>query len=296
MKTTDRNALIVFPILIVIGVLVALAGSQGGATLGDVPIFAISVGLAFLIQWLVFIPAYLFQTEKFFDLTGSITYISVVGVAVCYSRYSTHLDARSILLAALVIIWALRLGTFLFGRIQKAGKDDRFDEIKPSFIRFLNVWTIQGLWVTFTAAAALVGITTLTRKDLDVFAILGFLIWAFGFAFEVIADSQKSRFNADTANKGKFIQTGLWSRSRHPNYLGEIVLWIGIAIIAIPVLQGWQWVAMISPLFVTLLLTRVSGIPLLEKKADKKWGGQEEYEDYKKKTPVLIPHLTKAGK
>lgn len=291
MKTNNRNSFILFPILIVIGVLVALAGSQGGATLGGIPIFAISVGLAFLIQWLVFIPSYLFQTEKIFDLTGSITYISVVGVALCYSRYSIDLDARSILLAALVIIWALRLGTFLFGRIQKAGKDDRFDEIKPSFIRFLNVWTIQGLWITFTAAAALVGITTLTRKDLDVFVIIGFLVWAFGFAFEVIADAQKSRFNANPVNKGKFIQTGLWSRSRHPNYFGEIVLWVGIAIIAIPVLQGWQWVAMISPLFVTLLLTRVSGIPLLEKKADKKWGGQEDYEAYKKNTPVLIPRL-----
>lgn len=291
MKTNNRNSFILFPILIVIGVLVALAGSQGGATLGGIPIFAISVGLAFLIQWLVFIPSFMVQTEKFFDLTGSITYISVVGVALCYSRYSIDLDARSILLAALVIIWALRLGTFLFGRIQKAGKDDRFDEIKPSFIRFLNVWTIQGLWITFTAAAALVGITTLTRKDLDVFAIIGFLVWAFGFAFEVIADAQKSRFNTNPVNKGKFIQTGLWSRSRHPNYFGEIVLWVGIAIIAIPVLQGWQWVAMISPLFVTLLLTRVSGIPLLEKKADKKWGGQEDYEAYKKNTPVLIPRL-----
>jgi steroid 5-alpha reductase family enzyme len=296
MKTTDRNALIAFPILILVGALVALAGSQGGATLGGVPIFAISVGLAFLIQWLVFIPAYLFQTEKFFDLTGSITYISVIGVAVCYSRYSTDLDARAILLAALVIIWALRLGTFLFRRIQKAGKDDRFDDIKPSFIRFLNVWTIQGLWITFTAAAALVGITTITRKGLDAFAIIGFLVWAFGFALEVIADSQKSRFNANSNNKGQFIQTGLWSRSRHPNYFGEIVLWFGIAIIAIPVLQGWQWVAMISPLFVTLLLTRVSGVPLLEKKADKKWGGQKNYETYKKNTPVLIPRLTKAGK
>jgi steroid 5-alpha reductase family enzyme len=131
---------------------------------------------------------------------------------------------------------------------------------------------------------------------LDGFAILGFLVWAFGFAFEVVADSQKSCFNADPANKGKFIQTGLWSRSRHPNYFGEIVLWVGIAIIAIPVLQGWQWIAMISPLFVTLLLTRVSGVPLLEKKADKKWGGQEGYETYKKNTPVLIPRLTKAGK
>ena len=296
MKTNNRNSYILFPILILIGALVALAGSQGGATLGGVPVFAIIVGLAFMIQWLVFIPSYLFQTEKFYDLTGSITYISMIGVALCYSRYSTQLDARSILLATLVIVWALRLGTFLFGRIQKSGKDDRFDEIKPSFIRFLNAWTIQGLWVTFTAATVLVGITTLTRKDLDIFAIVGFLVWVFGFAFEVIADAQKTRFNTEPANKGKFIQTGLWSRSRHPNYFGEIVLWVGIAIIAIPVLQGWQWVAMISPIFVTFLLTRVSGVPMLEDKADKKWGGQEDYETYKKNTPVLVPRLTKAGK
>jgi len=288
MKTTDRNSLIIFPILVLIGVLVALAGSQGGATVAGLPVFALVVGLAFLIQWLVFIPSYRMQTEKFFDLTGSLTYISLTLIAILLS---TNLDARSLLLAALVIVWALRLGTFLFRRVHKAGRDDRFDEIKPSFIRFLNVWTIQALWVTFTAAAALVAITTSVRKELDLFAVVGALIWTFGFAIEVMADSQKSRFNADPSNKGKFIQTGLWSRSRHPNYFGEIVLWIGIAVIALPVLQGWQWVALISPVFVTLLLTRVSGVPLLEKKADQKWGGQPEYEEYKKRTPVLIPRL-----
>lgn len=288
MKTTDRNALIAFPILILIGILVALAGSQGGASIVGIPLFALSVTLAFLIQWLAFIPAYLLQTEKFFDLTGSITYISIITIAVFGS---TTIDGRSVLLSALVIIWAIRLGSFLFGRIKKAGKDDRFDEIKPSLIRFLNVWTIQGLWVTFTMAAALVAITTTARKEFDVFAIIGFLLWIFGFAIEVVADSQKSRFNANPDNNGKFIQTGLWSRSRHPNYFGEIILWVGVAIIALPVLQGWQWVAMISPVFVTMLLTRVSGVPLLEKKADKKWGGQEDYESYKKRTPVLIPRL-----
>ena len=288
MKSTDRNALIAFPVLILIGFLFALAGSQGGTSVFGVPLFALSVGLAFLIQWLVFIPAYLLQTEKFFDLTGSLTYISVITMALVFSIGA---DGRSILLWALVVIWAIRLGTFLFRRIKKAGKDDRFDEIKPSFIRFLNVWTIQGLWVTFTMAAALVAITTTNRKELDLFALVGFLVWAFGFAIEVIADSQKSRFNANPDNKGKFIQTGLWSRSRHPNYFGEIVLWIGVAVIAIPVLQGWQWIALISPVFVTLLLTRVSGVPLLEKKADKKWGGQEDYESYKKRTPVLIPRF-----
>jgi steroid 5-alpha reductase family enzyme len=289
MTMKNRGFIILFPTLILIGYLVALAGSQSGATLGGLPVLMLVVGLAFLIQWLVFIPAYLFQTETFFDITGSITYITVIVAALYFTRYSVPLDARSVLVAALVIIWAIRLGTFLFSRIRKAGKDDRFDEIKPKFLRFLNVWTIQGLWVTFTAAAALVAITSVTRKGLDVFAIVGALVWAIGFAIEVTADAKKSRFNADPANKGKFIRTGLWSRSRHPNYFGEIVLWIGIAIIAIPVLQGGQWVAMISPLFVTLLLTRVSGIPLLEKKADMKWGGQPDYEEYKKNTPVLIP-------
>ena len=288
MSKNDRNALLVFPILIIIGLFVALAGSQAGSKVGSIPVFALSVGLAFLIQWLAFIPAFWLQTEKFFDLTGSITYISVISVA---AFLSAGLDARSILLWALVVIWATRLGTFLFRRIRKAGKDDRFDDIKPSFIRFLNVWTIQGLWVTFTMAAALIAITTTNHKPLDFFAIIGLLVWVIGFSIEVAADAQKSRFNANPENKGKFIQTGLWSRSRHPNYFGEIVLWVGVAVIALPVLQGWQWIALISPIFVTLLLTRVSGIPLLEKKADQKWGGQEDYEMYKKYTPVLIPRL-----
>ncbi len=288
MKQVERKSLVIFIVIVLIGALVALAGSQGSSQLAGMPVFALVVGLTFLIQWIVFVPAFLGQTEKFFDITGSITYILVTILAVVFSPGA---DTRALLLAALVVVWAARLGSFLFSRIQKAGKDDRFDELKPSFIRFLNVWTIQGLWVTFTAAAALAAITTSLRKELDIFALVGLLVWALGFGFEVIADNQKSRFNADPANKGKFIQTGLWARSRHPNYFGEIVLWIGVAIIALPVLQGWQWVAMISPIFVTLLLTRVSGVPLLENKSDKKWGGQADYEEYKRKTPVLIPRL-----
>jgi steroid 5-alpha reductase family enzyme len=288
MQKKTLNALITFIVLIIIGILVALAGSQGGTSAFGLPLFALAVGLAFLIQWLVFIPSFLKQTEKFFDLTGSLTYISVSTLALLFSPGR---DARSGLLYALVLIWAVRLGTFLFRRIQKAGKDDRFDELKPDFLRFLNVWTIQGLWVTFTMAAALVAITSTTRKGLDLFAALGFLVWLIGFAIEVAADAQKGAFSANPENKGRFISTGLWARSRHPNYFGEITLWVGVAIIALPVLQGWQWVALISPVFVTLLLTRVSGVPLLEAKADKKWGGQDDYEEYKKNTPVLIPRL-----
>ena len=288
MKQTDRNALIAFVVLVIVGFLFALAGSQGESPASGIPLFGALVALIFLIQWLAFIPAFVRQTERFFDLSGSVTYIAVVTIGILYA---SAVDLRAILLWAVVVVWAARLGTFLFGRIHRAGKDSRFDDIKPSFLRFLNAWTIQALWITLTVGAALVAITTSTRSELGVLGVVGLLIWLLGFAVEIVADSQKSRFNTIAENRGRFIQTGLWARSRHPNYFGEITLWVGVALIAAPVLQGWQWVTLVSPLFVAFLLTRVSGIPLLEKRADEKWGGQADYEEYKKRTPVLIPRL-----
>ena len=285
MDKANLRSFLAIIIILLIAVGIAWAGSQGGFSVFGVSLFALCVALAFIIQWIAFIPAYLGKTEKFFDLTGSLTYITVVVVAVVLSPV---VDARSLLLMVIVAIWAIRLGSFLFLRIRAAGEDRRFREIKQSFGRFLTTWTIQGLWVTFSLAAALAAITSEFRKDLGVFALIGFLVWAFGFAIEVTADRQKSQFKADPNNADKFIQSGLWSWSRHPNYFGEIVLWIGVALIAVPVLQGWQWATMISPIFITLLLTRISGVPMLEKRADEKWGGQEDYEAYKARTSVLV--------
>jgi steroid 5-alpha reductase family enzyme len=265
---------------------VAWCGSQNGQTFNDIPIFALCVGWAFLINWLAFIPAYIFQTEKFFDLVGSLTYVSVTLIAL---YLSSNLDTRSLIVASLVLIWAVRLGTFLFIRISQDGKDDRFDKIIPVFLRFLNIWNIQALWVTFTALAAFICVTSNTRKEMDLFAYIGLAIWVIGFLMEVIADFQKRQFKKNAANKGRFIQTGLWSKSRHPNYFGEILIWIGVFIISIPVLQGFQWIAILSPIFVYQLLMKMTGVPLLEAKADKKWGGQADYEAYKARTPVLFP-------
>lgn len=286
MNKADRTALLSIPLAVLAGLGIALAGSRGNTLILGIPLFAFSVILAFLIQWVAFIPAYLMQSEKFFDLTGSLSYIVVTLIAVLDSPAA---DGRSILLLTLVVIWASRLGTFLFRRIHKAGKDSRFDSIKISFLRFLNTWTLQGLWVTFTLAAALAAVTTPFRQELGIFALIGTLIWILGFTFEATADIQKNRFRSDPNNKGKFIHTGLWSWSRHPNYFGEITLWIGVAVISVPVLQSWQWITLISPVFVTLLITRISGVPMLEKKADEKWGGQKDYETYKRNTPVLLP-------
>jgi len=286
MDKAEKIAAISIPIVILVGIGLALAGSQGGTIFSGLPVFAIGVALAFIMNWVAFIPAYLQQTEKFFDLMGGITFISVVVITVILSPVR---DARSWLLLGMVVVWAYRLSSFLYKRVHAAGEDRRFREIKVSFPRFLLTWTLQGIWVSFSLAAALAAITSEKRLALGTFAVVGFLVWAFGFGFEVIADSQKSQFKADPANKGKFIQTGLWSWSRHPNYFGEIVLWVGVAIVALPILQGWQWVTLISPVFITLLLTRISGIPMLERRADEKWGGQDDYEAYKAGTSVLIP-------
>ncbi len=274
-------------IIYTIATAMAVAGGYAGRQVFGLPLFAWCALLAFAMQWLAFVPAYLKQTEKFYDLVGSLTYISGTGLALLLSDSS---DPRSLLLTAFILLWAVRLGSFLFARISADGSDSRFDKIKPDPLRFFTTWSLQGLWVLFTAACAWAAITSATPAPLTAWDAIGASIWLVGFAIEVVADRQKRQFRA-SAGSDEFIRTGLWSRSRHPNYFGEITLWIGIALLALPVLQGWQLATLVSPVFVYLLLTRISGIPLLERKADKKWGGREDYERYKANTPVLLPRL-----
>ncbi|MBR9826554.1 MAG: DUF1295 domain-containing protein [Alphaproteobacteria bacterium] len=280
------RTLIVILIVAAIGLGVSyLAGMGDERAFGHSVIFACAV-VAFGVNWLAFVPSAIAGTERFYDLTGAITYLSVVAVA---ASFAMPLDPRAAVVAALVAIWAVRLGGFLFLRIQKDGFDRRFDQIKTNPVRFLLTWSLQGLWVTLTAACALMIISSETRVAPGVFFYAGLALWVLGFGLEVIADGQKGAFRKDKANAGRFISTGLWAWSRHPNYVGEIVLWSGIAIIAIPVLSGWQWLVLISPVFVYLLLTRVSGVPLLEKRAEDKWGKDPAYQAYRDKTPVLFP-------
>jgi len=285
MSAETKRGLIGTSIAILVGAGLAIAGGQGGNDWNGIPIFAVCVALAFIIQWIAFIPSYINRTERFYDLSGGITFITVIATA---TLLSPDVGIRSWLLTGMIAIWAVRLSSFLFMRIHAAGEDRRFREIKQSFGRFLLAWTLQGLWVAFSLSSALAVITSTVRIGLDAFAVTGFLVWVFGFGVEVTADRQKTAFNSKPENKGRFINTGFWAWSRHPNYFGEIVLWIGVLIIALPILRGWQWVALISPIFITLLLTRISGIPMLEAHADEKWGGQDEYETYKANTPVLI--------
>ena len=257
------------------------------ATLTKLEIVENAILLAFLIHWLFFIPAYLLKTEKFFDLTGSLTYISIM-VYVVYTKNNLQEQLGSIILASLVILWAVRLGSFLFLRIKKAGEDKRFREIKTSFARFFLLWTISGMWVSFCSMCALTAIASNDGVILNNIFYIGLVTFIIGLSIEIIADSQKTKFRNDPKNKDKFINEGLWAKSRHPNYVGEITLWAGVAIMSFSSLEGWQYVSLISPIFTYLLLVYVSGVPQLTASGQKKWGHLESYQDYIKNTPTLI--------
>ena len=273
-------------IVIFLSSLIALAGSQESISISNIPLFGLVVILIFIIQWFVFIPSFLNRTEHFFDLTGSLTFISTVLFTL---MVIPEIYLRDVVIALLVIIWAVRLGSFLFLRVRKDGGDGRFDIMKTKFWWFLMTWNIQGMWVFLSLAAGLAAMTSNQKLEADIFLLIGLVIWITGFAIEVIADTQKSKFKSYPENKDKFISTGIWSWSRHPNYFGEILLWIGITIIALPVLQGWQFITLISPIFIIFLLTQVSGVRLLELRGKKKWGDNEEYQRYIQSTSVLIP-------
>ena len=292
MTANDRKTLVTIVVIVVIGGLVAWAGSSGSVDVGAIPLFAVCAAAAFMINWIAFVPAYLAQTEHYYDLTGSLTYLTLVALGL---YLSSDIDARAGLVACLVTVWALRLGTFLFRRVKHDGGDGRFDKIKRHPLWFLQAWSLQGLWVLLTLACALAVLTTSQRERFDVFAAVGAVIWLAGFAIEVVADRQKHIFRADPSNAGRFITTGLWAWSRHPNYFGEIVLWAGIAVIAIPVLSGWRWLMLISPVFVYLLLTRVSGVPLLEARAKQRWGDDPSFQSYTAATPSLVPKPPQSG-
>jgi steroid 5-alpha reductase family enzyme len=262
--------------------LIGMDGAQWQA----LPVTFVCALLAFAINWLAAAPAIALRTETFFDLTGALTYLSVVACALALSAPA---GVRELGIAAMVTVWAVRLGGMLFTRIRRAGEDKRFRHIKTNPVSFLGVWNMQALWVVMTSACAVTVLTSPDRAPVDVFFYAGAAMWVVGFLIEVVADAQKNAFRANSANEGRFITTGLWAWSQHPNYFGEILLWTGIAVAAVPVLQGWSWLAVISPVFVALLLLRVSGIPTLDRLAKKRWGNDPGYQDYIRRTSKLLP-------
>jgi steroid 5-alpha reductase family enzyme len=258
-----------------------------GAT--EIDIVLRAVVLAFVIQWIAFLPAYIFQTEKFYDLTGSLTYLTIVWYALTFSsNHFSDLSISNITIVLLITFWALRLGSFLFMRIHKDGEDKRFRSIKPSATQFFMTWTLQGLWVSLCSMCALTAISSELGVVVNALFYIGLALFIYGFSIEIIADKQKSQFRSIPENRDSFITTGLWAKSRHPNYFGEIVLWTGIACISFSSLKGMQYLTLISPIFTYLLLVYVSGVRMLEARADKKWGNDQTYIKYKDETSKLL--------
>ena len=274
--------------------LVAIAASVDGVFLSGIPIILLCAIVSFVTHWMIAAPSLITSSEKYFDFTGMVATLLVVLTAM-FALLSSGAEAsiRSVFVASFVSVWTLRLGIFLYKRIVKAGEDIRFRDIKKSLPKFLMTWTLSALWVFLTTVNAITLIALNPLEPIGIFFIMGALLWLLGFGFEVIADRQKKHFSEQPKNEGRFITQGLWSVSRHPNYFGEIILWAGIAIISLPFLSGWQFVTLVSPVFVFLLLTRISGLPFLEDKAEKKWGEDKDYIEYKKRTPILVPFFGK---
>ena len=281
---------------IILGFLVAYIVGQNSVDFFGFPLLIFCFLYSYIVHWIFFIHAYIFQTEHYFDATGSFTYISLSIVLILNSLFSSGfegLNPYTYLIGIMVILWSLRLGMFLFKRVKDVGQDVRFIEMKKDFSWFFMTWTLSGLWVFLTYVAGLSAMTSINLiENMSfyhfIFMFTGFLLWVVGFVIEILADNQKKIFRENPSNKGKFISSGLWAWSRHPNYFGEIILWLGIAIIAFPSMEGGEFLGLISPLFVYVLLTKISGIPMLEKSSDNKWGLEEDYINYKKTTPILF--------
>lgn len=250
-----------------------------------------AVMLAFLIQWVAYIPAYIFQTEKFYDLTGSLSYLTVIWFVFFSSNNLSGLNIQNLIVVTLISVWAIRLGTFLFGRIHKDGEDKRFRTIKTSASQFFMTWTLQGMWVSICTMCAITAISSSQGIIANALFYLGLAFFIVGFAIEVVSDQQKSAFRAVPENKEKFITSGLWSKSQHPNYFGEILLWSAIALLSISSLNGTQYLTLISPIFTYVLLVYISGVRMLDDMGNKKWGHLEEYREYKRNTPTLFLKL-----
>jgi len=270
------------------------------------------LGIPYIIQAGAAIPSIIAQTELFYDLSGSLTFLATAAASLYLpalragtplpSLFSLH--PRKLILTGMMSFWTARLGYTLFARAWKSGGDSRFDEMKKQPVKFAGAFFVQATWVAVMAAPilALNVVPCAALGPLNWIDAVGAAVWIAGIGFEIVADRQKAQWKKEKDEKKhheEFIQRGLWAKSRHPNYFGEIVLWNGIAIMAAHSLAAlpayypaWAGlVAFTSPAFITLLLTQVSGIPIQEKANDKKFGNRKDYQDYKKNTPVLIPKL-----
>ena len=227
-----------------------------------------------------------FKTDKLTDLAYGFTFALVaVALLVTGPQQST----RTQLVAIAVLIWGVRLGAYLFARILKMGQDRRFDGRRETVLDFAPFWGFQTvtIWVVLLPLLLLSGMRE--QPPLGPLDLAGFALWVIGFLIETFADQQKFAFRNNPENSGRWIQSGFWKYSRYPNYFGEILLWWGLWVAALPALSGWLYLSVIGPAFITFILVKISGIPLLEKEHERKYGTDPAFQAYVRQTSLLFP-------
>jgi steroid 5-alpha reductase family enzyme len=264
-----------------------------GYSLDLLPFVAVAISVQYATFFFHGLPS---SSEKFYDISGSLTHLSLVLSSMLWSPGPLH--PRGIILSVFCVMWFTRLGSYLFARILRDGKDERFSEVKMNFLRWLGAWSLQAAWVFVLNLPVLVVNHKVSQSPLGALDAVGMALWLCGFIIESIADTQKNVFRSREANRNKFITDGLWAYSRHPNYLGEHMLWTGICISGSATFVGLEFIAWLSLGITVLLLWRVTGIPVLEAQGKKKWGGQPDYEHYMKNTNCFFfgPAATQAAK
>lgn len=239
------------------------------------------------INLLLFLVAFKYKSDKLTDASYSTTFLVLVLLSLGLAQAR---NGYFLLLVAMVAIWAVRIGGFLLIRVIEKGKDGRFDGIREDFGKFAQFWLGQGASVWVLMLPVLLAFTHATPAHYSLITIVGFLIWLVGLIIESIADFQKKRFSDNPVNKNNWIDEGLWKKSRHPNYFGEMLIWIGIYLYVFDGLQGIEKIiALASPLLIVTLLRFISGVPILESGADKRWGQNAAYRRYKDRTNLLWP-------
>lgn len=255
-----------------------------------VDVYLLALLMSVEINLLFFFLASSFKTDKFTDFTYGLTFI-ILSLFFLIRNQTFHF--YQVLLTVMVLVWAVRLIAYLLTRILKIKKDTRFDQMREKPLEFLKFWLFQGVTVWVVMLPSIYLLNNLKNKPLNLIMVLGALIWGLGMVIETVSDWQKFRFKNNPGNKGLWIQSGLWKYSRHPNYFGEMLVWWGVFVFALPFIKGWSWLTILGPIFITFILLFVSGVPLLEKRYDKKYAGNKEYQEYKKSTSLLIPLFPK---
>mmetsp|Transcript_35274 Transcript_35274/g.88452 ORF Transcript_35274/g.88452 Transcript_35274/m.88452 type:complete len:321 (+) Transcript_35274:195-1157(+) len=271
-----------------------MAGADGSGApapfeaYADPYLLGVTAAATIAYQAIFFVVTAVCRTDRITDLAGGTNFVLLAGLTLGLGARPP--SVRQAVLTGMVAAWGLRLSGFLFLRILQWGQDRRFDAQRRSLPRLAVFWSLQALWVwTVSLPLTFANSPPALPAPLGALDYVGWVAWAVGASLEAVADQQKLAFKKAQENRGRWCDAGVWGWSRHPNYCGEIVLWWGVYLSALPSLVGPMHSAVLGPLLITALLLFLSGIPLLEASADGRHGDDRGYRDYKASTSPLLP-------